>query len=583
MRASSSSWRGKFGAFAFDDLLKEALSRSDAFRAHDDASAYAAALAALFNLAPGETAASVEAEMLGGEIGRLRREMWARALDGGKSKDQEFAARLRAANDEDQRGTQVEALLDAFFAKTKDGKTGRGEPRGGEKGNLTTEDLRQHFPALEVDLRREQERLTDLRERRHAALALERSAALFVVATAILSTYARMKAERGALDFDDLIARALALLTQSSAAWVLHKLDYGLDHLLLDEAQDASQPQWGILAALSAEFFAGAGARSSNRTVFAVGDEKQSIFGFRGAAPEMLAEMKRAFDKRHSDAKRPFADVLLTFSFRSSQTILDAVDMTFRSETAWRGVAAPGEPPPRHLAVRRDLKGVVELWPPIAPIPAPEPEDWRLPLDQASPDDPPVVLARRIADVIKQWRSPASRERVVDPRTGNVRPIRESDVMILVRSRNAFFEAMVRALKAAGLKAAGADRLMLKDHIAAMDLIAAGRAALSPDDDLTLASALKSPLIGLDDDALLKLAARRSGSLADALAASDDGFGGQSRPPARRVAGAGQGAFSFRILCASPRRRRRPEGADRPPWTRSRRPDRRIPRLCARP
>ena len=258
--------------------------------------------------------------------------------------------------------------------------------------------------------------------------------------------------------------------------------------------------------------------------MFAVGDEKQSIFGFRGAAPEMLAEMKRLFDKRHRDAERPFADVLLSFSFRSSQTILDAVDMTFRSEAAWRGVAAPGEPPPQHLAIRRDLKGVVELWPPIAPVSTPDPEDWRLPLDHASPSDPQVLLANRIATVIKQWRSPASRERVVDPRTGDVRPIRESDVMILVRSRNAFFEAMVRALKAAGLKAAGADRLTLKDHIAVMDLIAAGRAALLPDDDLTLASVLKSPLIGLDEDTLLKLAAKRSGSLAEALAGSDDLF-----------------------------------------------------------
>ena len=176
------------------------------------------------------------------------------------------------------------------------------------------------------------------------------------------------------------------------------------------------------------------------------------------------------------------------------------------------------------MAIRRDLKGVVELWPPIAPVPTPDPEDWRLPLDHASPSDPQVLLANRIATVIKQWRSPASRERVVDPRTGDVRPIRESDVMILVRSRNAFFEAMVRALKAAGLKAAGADRLTLKDHIAVMDLIAAGRAALLPDDDLTLASVLKSPLIGLDEDTLLKLAAKRSGSLAEALAGSDDLF-----------------------------------------------------------
>ena len=248
-----------------------------------------------------------------------------------------------------------------------------------------------------------------MRERRRAALTLERSAALFVVARSILAAFARMKAERGALDFNDQIARALALVTRSSAAWVLHKLDYGLDHLLLDEAQDASPPQWGILAALSAEFFAGAGARPKNRTVFAVGDEKQSIFAFQGAAPQMFAEMKRAFAERHRDAERPFADVPLTFSFRSSQTILDAVDMTFRTELAWRGVAAAGEPPPSHEAIRRDLKGVVELWPPIAPSPAPDPEDWSMPLDPPAQDDPPVILAKRIAEVIKGWLKPASR------------------------------------------------------------------------------------------------------------------------------------------------------------------------------
>jgi ATP-dependent helicase/nuclease subunit A len=511
------------GALAFDDLLKEALGRAAALSAHGEASSYAAALGSLFGLHPEDTTANLEARMLVGDTERMRREMWARDLDRGSSRDQGFAARLRAVNRDDPREVRVEALLDAFF-KTKDKKPGRGEPRGGEKGNLATDDLIGKFPKLEDDLRREQERLTDLRERWRGAIALERSGSLLVVATAILSTYARMKAERGALDFDDLIGRALALLTQSSAAWVLHKLDYGLDHLLLDEAQDAAPPQWRILAELTSEFFAGAGARGLNRTVFAVGDEKQSIFGFRGAAPEMLAEMKRLFAKRHRDAERPFADVLLTFSFRSSQTILDAVDMTFSSEAAWRGVAAPEEPPPRHLAIRRDLKGVVELWPPIAPVLTPDPEDWRLPLDHASPSDPQVLLAHQIATVIKQWRSPASRERVVDPRTGDVRPIRESDVMILVRSRNAFFESMVRALKAAGLKAAGADRLTLKDHIAVMDLIAAGRAALLPDDDLTLASVLKSPLFGLDEDTLLKLAAKRRGSLAEALTDSDDLF-----------------------------------------------------------
>ena len=192
-----------------------------------------------------------------------------------------------------------------------------------------------------------------LREKRRAALTLERSGALFVVAKSILTTFARMKAERSALDFDDQIARALTLVTRSSAAWVLHKLDYGLDHLLIDEAQDTSAAQWSILAALSAEFFAGLGARSENRTVFAVGDEKQSIFSFQGAAPEKFAEMRRAFDKRCRDAERPFDDVPLTFSFRSSPTILEAVDKTFQIRAGLarrrgrRGAAphARGDPP----------------------------------------------------------------------------------------------------------------------------------------------------------------------------------------------------------------------------------------------
>jgi ATP-dependent helicase/nuclease subunit A len=504
------------GAARFDELLAEALSRAEIFGAHDDARAYATALRAPLGLAAGMTTASVEAEMLGGDVGRMRRERWAQALDVGRKPDQNIAANLRAANQDGASQVRVQALLDAFF---KD--DGEGEPRGGQKAQITTNGLCEKFPALEEDLRREQDRLLPLRESRRAALTLERSAALFVVARSILAAFARMKAERGTLDFNDQIARALALVTRSSAAWVLHKLDYGLDHLLLDEAQDASQPQWGILAALSAEFFAGAGARLKNRTVFAVGDEKQSIFAFQGAAPHMFAEMRRSFAERHRHSERPFADVPLTFSFRSAQRILDAVDITFRTELAWRGVAAVGEPPPKHDAIRRDLKGVVELWPPIAPSPAPDPEDWRV-LEQPAQDDPPVVLAKRIAEVIKDWLKATSPERVIDPDSSEIRRIRESDVMILVRSRNAFFEAMIRALKAADVKAAGADRLKLKDHIAVMDLIAVGRAALLPDDDLTLACALKSPLIGFDDEALMKIAARRSGSLVEALIGADE-------------------------------------------------------------
>ena len=280
------------GAPRFDELLMEALSRAEAFGAHDDAESYVAALRGPLGLAPGVTVAGVEAEMLGGGSEGVRREVWAQTLDGGSKQDRDVAARLRSANGEARSDIRVQALLSALFSKD-----GEGDP----PGRLMTKGLAGKAPAVDDALRREQARLVSLRGHRRAALTLERSAALFVVARSILATFARMKAERGALDFSDQIERGLALVTRSSAAWVMHKLDYGLDHLLLDEAQDASSPQWGILLALSAEFFAGAGARETSRTVFAVGDEKQSIFAFQGAAPEMFAEMKRAFGERHRE------------------------------------------------------------------------------------------------------------------------------------------------------------------------------------------------------------------------------------------------------------------------------------------
>jgi ATP-dependent helicase/nuclease subunit A len=501
------------GAFNFDALIGEAQTHAEIFAAFDDAPTFATALCARLGLPPGATAARIEAEILGGDILRKRRQAWAQALDAGKGADQDLAAKLRAANNEADSAARIEALLDAFFTKS-------GEPRGGKKGHLTSKDLRQDFPALEEDLHREQDRLITLREKRRAAEILERSAALFGVAKAILSTFARAKAERGALDFDDQIALALALVERSSAAWVLHKLDYGLDHLLIDEAQDTSDEQWRIVAALTTEFFAGASARSARRTVFAVGDEKQSIFSFQGAAPDKFAEMKRFFEKRHRAAERPFKTVPLNFSFRSAPAILSAVDKTFESEEACRGLAAAGEPHPVHQAIRREMNGVVELWPTIKPEERPNPEDWRAPLDEPARHDPPVVLAGRIAETIDGWLRRDSRERVVDERTGVPRRIRPGDVMILVRSRNAFFEAMIRALKTKGVKVAGADRLKLREHIAVMDLIAAGRAALTPDDDLALACVLKSPLLGLGEDDLFKLAAGRQRPLASALAAS---------------------------------------------------------------
>ncbi len=498
------------GADGFDALLEEALGRRAEIDALGDRAAYGAALRLRLGLGSGETSASIKREMT-----RARPQWagWAAELALGSANDRSVAASLLRAAQASDDEERLAAYLEAFFTDK-----GEGKPRGGQQRKLVTNTLAKRLPNLPQRLSDEQERLIALRDRLRGAEALERSLALVDVAQAVLTEYGRLKGERGLLDFDDLIARTLLLLERADAAWVLYKLDAGVDHILVDEAQDTSEPQWAILMRLCEEFLSGAGARGRRRTFFAVGDDKQSIFSFQGAAPKMFSSIRRELERRHRDAELGFDWVRLALSFRSAPRVLEGVDRVFAAETAWRGLTGDEEKPPPHGAFHADLPGMIEIWEPIAAAKSPEREDWRMPLDASASADPPVELARRIAEVVKGWLAPDSPERVRDADTLAPRRIAAGDVMILVRSRGAFFEAMIRALKEARVKTAGADRLTLRDSIAVMDLIAVGRSALLPDDDLTLAAALKSPLAGLDDEALIALAARRAGSLAQALA-----------------------------------------------------------------
>ncbi|MBV9633609.1 MAG: double-strand break repair helicase AddA, partial [Methylobacteriaceae bacterium] len=384
--------------------------------------------------------------------------------------------------------------------------------------------LRRSLPTLCMRLDEERERLVPLVDRRRAALTVRRTRALLALGDAVLSAYARLKADQGVLDFDDLIAKTLSLVTRSDAAWVLYKLDAGIDHILLDEAQDTSSEQWMVLQRLAADLMAGEGARGVARTLFAVGDEKQSIFSFQGAAPEMFDRMRRYFEGRiresapsRGEAGAKFRHLPLHLSFRSVPAVLSAVDDVFSLAENFSGLSFDAEQTAtQHESWKSELPGRIEIWDTVVAREKSDPKDWRLPVDAPEAHDPPVVLARRIAATVRSWIAPGSLERVHDA-DGHARPIRAGDLLILVRVRGSLFEALIRGLKNHAVPVAGADRMVLSDHIAVMDLIAAGRAALLREDDLSLACTLKSPLLGLGDDDLLALAPTRRGSLADAL------------------------------------------------------------------
>ena len=393
--------------------------------------------------------------------------------------------------------------------------------QAGPRKSFATKAIHTAFPDLVERVGRETARLDALADARAALASHRASAALLVLGDRVIGAYERAKRVRSAVDFDDLVARTADLLSRADAArWVQFKLDKGIDHILIDEAQDTNPRQWRIVAGLADEFFAGEGARRSGRTIFAVGDEKQSIYSFQGAAPDTFSKSRAQFEARATGAGSGFADVDLVMSFRSVPAVLSAVDAVFADPARRAAILTDPIDYTEHGALRARAPGRVEVWPMVEREATEEPEDWTAPLDRTRASMPHVRLAHAIADEIARLIDPAFRLE------GTGAPIGRRDVIVLVRKRGPFVDAMNRVLKERGIPVAGQDRLKLTDHIAVLDLLALARATTMPEDDLALASVLKSPLFGLDDDALTTVAAGRAAgeSLDTALAreAGDD-------------------------------------------------------------
>ena len=417
---------------------------------------------------------------------------------------------------------------------------------------LVNKKLADAEPALVDAYVAEATRIMMVEDAMRAVRVAEVSFALASLAGLVVFGYGQRKEQAGLLDYDDLIRRTQDLLREPGAAWVLYKLDGGLDHLLLDEVQDTSPEQWDIALRLTEEFFAGQGTRDDDvlpplplregaggrggnppvraaiphppapthkgrggnvgvpRSIFAVGDPKQSIYSFQGADIRTFADSRAKLASRVKTAGLDWRDVALDVSFRSTAPILSLVDAVFTDPTAAKGVVDPGAVL-RHQADRAEHAGLVEFWP-LTPRPADtDAEAWTVPTENLSQTSADRQLAETLADWI---RDQTNGTEILESRG---RPLMAGDVMVLVRRRNAFASALVRALKTRGVPVAGLDRMVLTEQPAVQDLLALCEALLLPNDDLTLACVLTSPLGGLDDDDLIALAVGRRGSLWDAL------------------------------------------------------------------
>ena len=401
-----------------------------------------------------------------------------------------------AASDDEAR---VRALIRLFFKSD-----------GDKREKFGTNATAAIDPSIEPMLNKAQADFVADLERLRSLEAFEDTRALYALLARVFDACQAAKTARAALDFDDLIVLTRRLLSgEEAAAWVLYKLDHGLDHILLDEAQDTGPDAWDVIERPLDEFLGGKGARENARTFFAVGDKKQSIYSFQGADAKLFEAKALDLGARIA-AAAPYKNIPLKASFRTTAPVLGFVDALFRRPAVFDGVS---DAPPEHLCTREGMSGAVEIWPLVQHEGGAEEKAWDAPFDQASATNPKRKLAEAVAEKIADWLSRG------ETLASQGRPIAAGDVMILVQKRGALFHEMFRALARRAVPVAGADRMKLIEDQGVLDLLSYARAALFAGDDLSLAETLKGPFFDIGEDSLFELAHGREGRLWAALVA----------------------------------------------------------------
>jgi ATP-dependent helicase/nuclease subunit A len=337
------------------------------------------------------------------------------------------------------------------------------------------------------------------------------------LADPIIQIFENLKREASVMDYDDLIHKAHELLSDKGISpWVMYKLDGGIDYILIDEAQDTSPIQWDIIRSVCDEFFSGKGSGEFNRRIFVVGDEKQSIFSFQGADPKEFNKMHEYFSERAKESNHNWEAISLQKSYRSTEAVLKVVDASFADEKLKSAISSKVEKI-NHQSNRTNEPGRVELWPAITAERENDEVSWPT---YTEPKERPNVkkeLAEKIADEITNW---ISDKRIINTKSG-AKLVSPGDILILVRNRDELVNYLVKAFKKRNVKIAGVDRLILSEYIAVMDLIALGNFILLPEDDLNLATLLKSPLFNFSEEELFNIAHGREETLWQSLKDND--------------------------------------------------------------
>lgn len=373
---------------------------------------------------------------------------------------------------------------------------------GSIRGTLATKKVKENTPQVYEWLEAEAERVYILNQQIKGYHLYILSSSIGLVIDRVAERYNHEKKNQGVLDYDDLIYKAFSLLTsEEHRAWIQYRMDHRIEHVLVDEAQDTNAFQWKMIQALCEEFFTQQKGDARERSLFVVGDEKQSIYSFQGASADLFTYMKSYF-KQQVESKELWREHALTLSYRSSSSILRVVDHVFNHADLLGNDSE--SPRMQHDSFHKTQYGQVSLWPLLSR----SDDSSELDAEFSLKSD----LAGHIAKSVQDW---LATERLLKSQGRSIQP---GDVLILVQKRDDFFFDLIRALKRLGVPVAGADRVVLNEQLVFKDLVAFGRFLLNPEDDYSLAVVLKGPLFGLTEEQIALLAfSRGEHSLFDAI------------------------------------------------------------------
>ena len=407
----------------------------------------------------------------------------------------QYLVELLSNTDEEKITYKIQEQIKAFeFDEYKDiFLTKDGTPRK----KLLKKKFQEQYPIESELLFTEQENIYQLSEKIKTQICAKYNSALLTFLLTVFSNYTYRTNQIGLIDYDEIIMKTVAILQSSENAQdFLYKLDMKIDHILIDEAQDTNPLQWDLIQILSEEFFSGQSARNIDRTVFFVGDFKQSIYSFQGAEPESFSKAQQYYSK----ASNNMQNLSMQTSFRTTKPILDLVNRIFDDSNLKRCITRSKEKI-NHIPFRTG-EGYVEVLP-LTELEKDDNSISELFIKKDKEENIKRIHAQNIVLKIKQI---LDSQRVL---YGHKRKVQPQDIMILVRKRSELVHYLIRELKLHNIPVGNLDRIKLDENLIVQDLLSLARFLNLPSDDLNLAGLLRSPIIGITEQELFDIAFQR--------------------------------------------------------------------------